>query len=105
MSQTLLIELLTEELPPKLLPRLAEAFRRGIAEALLAQQFSVASSTVEGYATPRRLGLTITHVLACQPDRTIERKGPARAAGFGADGKPTPALAGFARSCGVTVEE
>ncbi len=105
MSQTLLIELLTEELPPKLLPRLAEAFRRGIAEALLAQQFSVASSQVEGYATPRRLGLTITHVLACQPDRTIERKGPARAAGFGADGKPTPALAGFARSCGVTVEE
>src|SRR5487761_2249518 len=105
MRETLLIELLTEELPPKLLERIGAAFRSGISDALVAQDFAPADTLVEGYASPRRLALTIADVAARQPERTVIRKGPPRAAGFTAEGSPTLALAGFARSCGVTVEQ
>ncbi len=105
MRETLLVELLTEELPPKLLERIGAAFRSGIGDALISQDFAPADTLVEGYASPRRLALTVADVVDRQPDRTVTRKGPARAAGFTADGAPTPALAGFARSCGVAVEQ
>ena len=105
MRETLLVELLTEELPPKLLERIGAAFRSGISDALVAQDFAPADTLVEGYASPRRLALTIADVAARQPERTVIRKGPPRAAGFTAEGSPTLALAGFARSCGVTVEQ
>jgi glycyl-tRNA synthetase beta chain len=103
-SETLLIELLTEELPPRLLSRMGEAFAAGIADALKVRQFAPADAAVQGFASPRRLAVSVAHVAPRQPDRTVERKGPAKAAGFAADGSPSPALAGFARSCGVAVE-
>ncbi len=104
MRETLLIELLTEELPPKLLERMGTAFRAGISDALMAQDFAPADALVEGYASPRRLALTVCDVATRQPDHNVVRKGPACAAGFAANGQPTPALAGFARSCGVAVD-
>ncbi len=103
MRADLLIELLTEELPPKALPRLMEAFSHGIFEGLKGQHFIGAEAEPRPFATPRRLAVLGTDVLDKQPDRVSERKGPAVSAGFDVEGKPTPALAGFARSCGVDV--
>lgn len=100
----LLVELLTEELPPRSLARLSEAFSKGLFEGLQARGFLTARSAPQPFATPRRLAVRISEVLARQPDRVVERKGPSLAAGLDADGKPTPALAGFARSCGVAIE-
>lgn len=104
MSDTLLIELLTEELPPKSLSELSEAFAAGVHRRLLSDGFLLDGSTVEAAATPRRLAVIITRVLDCQPERAIERKGPAVASGLDAKGKPTQALLGFARSCGAPTE-
>ncbi|MEK7262655.1 MAG: glycine--tRNA ligase subunit beta, partial [Pseudomonadota bacterium] len=97
MRNDLLIELLTEELPPKVLPRLMEAFSRGVYEGLKEKNFLAADADPRPFATPRRLAVLVSHVLDKQADRIVERKGPAVAAGLDADGKPTPALAGFAR--------
>ena len=105
MRADLLIELLTEELPPKALPRLMEAFSHGVFERLKAQHFVSAEAEPRPFATPRRLAVLITDVLDKQPDRVVERRGPAVSVGFDAEGKPTPALAGFARSCGVDVSK
>jgi len=104
-GESLLVELLTEELPPKSLKRLSEAFARGIAEGLKEKQFTGETSKVEPFATPRRLAVRISGVVAKQADRTVERKGPSVQAGLGADGQPTPALLGFARSCGTDVKK
>jgi len=103
-SQTLLIELFTEELPPKALPRLAAAFAQGIADELKKLGFAAADATVVDYASPRRLAVTVAGVAAVQPDRQVEKKGPAVAAGF-KDGQPTPALLGFARSVGLAADQ
>ncbi len=102
MSQTLLIELLTEELPPKSLGALSDVFANEIAAGLKAQAFTAENSVVTAYASPRRLAVSISNVVALQPQRTVERKGPAVASGLDANGQPTPALAGFMRSCGVS---
>ncbi|AXE36560.1 glycine--tRNA ligase subunit beta [Chromobacterium phragmitis] len=102
MNATLLIELLTEELPPKALPRLAASFAQTIAEELKKAQFAAADAEAVVYASPRRLAVQLPGVLAVQPDQHVTRQGPAVAAGM-KDGQPTPALAGFARSCGVEV--
>jgi glycyl-tRNA synthetase beta chain len=104
MADTLLIEILTEELPPKSLRRLMEAFSKHLFDALNAQGFLSEHSAPTPYATPRRLAVRIAAVLPKQPDRVVERRGPAAAAGFDADGKPTTALLGFAKSCGVDVD-
>ncbi|MCD4484398.1 glycine--tRNA ligase subunit beta [Chromobacterium vaccinii] len=104
MNATLLIELLTEELPPKALPRLAASFAQTIAEELKKMQFAAADAEAVVYASPRRLAVQLSGVLAVQPEQRITRQGPAAAAGM-KDGQPTPALAGFARSCGVGVSE
>ena len=103
-TETLLVELLTEELPPKSLQRLSEAFAQGMLDGLRANAFIADGAQATPYATPRRLALTVPGVLAVQPDRVIERKGPAVSAGFDSEGQPTPALTGFAKSCGVTPE-
>ncbi|MHB8165898.1 MAG: glycine--tRNA ligase subunit beta, partial [Sulfuricella sp.] len=102
MQDTLLIELRTEELPPKSLNALGQAFASGIFEELKKRGF-VADTGFTAYATPRRLAASIAKVLDRQPDQNVTRKGPAVAAGFDAEGKPTPALAGFAKSCGADV--
>lgn len=102
MNARLLIELRTEELPPKSLQKLSHAFSNGIATALKVQGFVDDIGVMIAYATPRRLAVSIPQVAPIQPARQIERKGPAVVAGM-KDGQPTPALAGFARSCGVAV--
>jgi len=99
----LLVELLTEELPPRALARLMEAFSHGLTEALKEKHFLLPESVPQPYATPRRLAVVVSHVLDQQRDRIVERKGPAVANALGADGKPAPALLGFAKSCGVEV--
>ncbi len=103
MTDTLLVEILTEELPPKALARLMEAFSHGLFEALKEKHFLSPESEQRPYATPRRLAVSISGVLAKQADRVVERKGPAVASALDAHGKPTPALLGFAKSCGVDV--
>ncbi len=98
----LLFELGTEELPPTALrtlsDALAAAFLQGLEEAQLEH------GELTAYATPRRLALLIRDCALFQPDRKIHRKGPAVRAAFDADGNPTKAAEGFARSCGTTVE-
>jgi glycyl-tRNA synthetase beta chain len=105
MHKALLIELLTEELPPKLLPRLGEAFQRGIVDGLQQQEMLPGDTVITPFATPRRLAVLISAVAAQQSRRTVQRKGPSLRAGLDSEQKPTPALLGFARSCGVAVED
>ena len=99
----LLIELGTEELPPKALKKLSDAFTQGIVDGL--KQAGFETGAVKSYAAPRRLAVLIKEVPASQPDRDVERKGPNLKAAYDTDGKPTKAVEGFARSCGVTVDE
>jgi glycyl-tRNA synthetase beta chain len=100
-----LIELLTEELPPKALEKLSLAFADEIFSALKEQALTGANSVCTPFATPRRLALTITNVDAMQENRVMERKGPAVNAGLNADGSPTKALEGFMRSANVTFDK
>jgi glycyl-tRNA synthetase beta chain len=74
MNQTLLVELQTEELPPKALVKLGAAFANGIANGLKARDFLDADSVVTTYATPRRLAVAITNVRATSPDKAIREK-------------------------------
>ncbi len=99
----LLIELGTEELPPKALDRLSSAFMAGIEQQLV--QHGLGFSNIQRYASPRRLALLIDDLAIAQHDRVIERRGPAVAAAFDANGNPTKAVEGFARSCGVAVSQ
>lgn len=101
-TQDLLIEIGTEELPPKALRHLSEAFAQGIAGSLA--KAGVAHSAVRPYATPRRLAVMIESVAGAQPDSAVEKRGPAVAAAFDEEGNPTKAALGFAGSCGVAVE-
>jgi glycyl-tRNA synthetase beta chain len=103
MKHTLLVELLTEELPPKALQSLGATFAREVHKGLVEAAFVAADAAppADVLATPRRLAVLVHEVLAVQPDREIERKGPYVAQGLDARGKPAPALLGFARSCGV----
>ncbi|MCK4705783.1 MAG: glycine--tRNA ligase subunit beta, partial [Gammaproteobacteria bacterium] len=103
MSKDLLIELGTEELPPKALKKLSDAFTQGIVDGLTEAGFEIGD--VKSYAAPRRLAVLIKDVADAQPDRDVERKGPNLKAAYDAEGKATKALEGFARSCGVAVDE
>lgn len=99
----LLIELGTEELPPKALKKLSEAFTAGIVDGLKKAGFEI--SEFESFAAPRRLAVLIRSLAEAQGDRDIERRGPSLKAAYDADGKPTKALQGFARSCGVEPDQ
>jgi glycyl-tRNA synthetase beta chain len=101
-SDDLLIELGTEELPPKALKKLSMAFTQGIVDGLQKAGFEI--NAVESFAAPRRLAVLIKSLAAAQPDREVERKGPSLKAAYDSNGKPTKALIGFARSCGVEVD-
>ncbi|TFW32394.1 glycine--tRNA ligase subunit beta, partial [Massilia horti] len=74
MNQTLLVELQTEELPPKALAKLGAAFADGILKGLKARDFVEADSSATTYATPRRLAVSITNVRGASPDKTIREK-------------------------------
>ena len=102
MNAPLLVELLTEELPPKALKRLSIAFAVAITDYLKDKDF-IDHNDFEEFSTPRRLAVIVPRVLDKQLDRKVERKGPAVATALDAAGNPTPALLGFAKSCGVDV--
>ena len=93
MNQTLLVELQTEELPPKALAKLGAAFAAGIANGLKARDFLEADSVVTTYATPRRLAVTITRVRTTSPDKTIREKVLPVTVALDKDGNPTAPLA------------
>ncbi|HEC84501.1 MAG: glycine--tRNA ligase subunit beta [Candidatus Parabeggiatoa sp. nov. 1] len=97
----LVIEIGTEELPPKALQGLSEAFLSGLCSGFEQQHLSYDCAIP--FATPRRLAVFIEGMATGQADRQIERRGPAIAAAFDKNGQPTKAALGFARSCGVEV--
>ncbi|RAU48483.1 MULTISPECIES: glycine--tRNA ligase subunit beta [unclassified Pseudomonas] len=102
-AQDFLVELGTEELPPKALNTLAEAFLAGIEKGLQAAGLTYSAKQV--YAAPRRLAVLITQLATQQPDRSVNLDGPPRQAAFDADGNPTQAALGFAKKCGVDLSE
>jgi glycyl-tRNA synthetase beta chain len=101
----LLIEIGTEELPPKALDELTDAFAKGVCDGLAKRGIAADAANAKKYNSPRRLAVLVPSVGAAQPDQAIERRGPAVNAGLDANGQPTKALSGFAASCGVAVEE
>ena len=103
LAQDCLVEILTEELPPKSLRKLSAVFRQEVEDRL--RKAGVAFKSVEAYATPRRLAVMIKKLASATPDQIVERKGPAKNAAFDANGNPTPACVGFAKSCGVTADQ
>lgn len=102
MSRSFLVEIGTEELPPKALKSLHTSFADGIREGLAAAEVSF--DEVHAFGAPRRLAVLVEGVAERQPDQANERLGPNVANAFDASGQPTPAAAGFARSCGVPFE-
>lgn len=102
-ATTLLVEIGTEELPPKSLRSLATAFAADLGSRL--EEAGIVHGKLHWYATPRRLAVRIEAVAATQADIVHEKLGPALAAAFDSNNQPTPAAQGFARSCGVSVDE
>ena len=102
-TQDFLVEIGTEELPPKALKTLASAFADNITSELAKQELS--HGEVVWYAAPRRLAVRVNGLAASQSDKVVEKRGPAIAAAFDADGKPTKAAAGWAAGCGISVEQ
>lgn len=107
MSKTddLLLEIGTEELPPKELQKLSEGLAVSVLQALTSNRLTVESSCARAFAAPRRLAVHVTAVADRQTPQILERKGPAISASFTKDGAPTAAALGFARSVGVAVEK
>ena len=101
--QDFLVELGTEELPPKALKQLAAAFLAGVEKGLA--DAGLAFQTARYYAAPRRLAVLVEQLATEQPDRTQQMDGPPVKAAFDADGNPTQAALGFARKCGVELSE
>ncbi len=101
-TRDLLFELGTEELPPKALRTLMEALKEETASRL--RQAGLEYAYIQAYATPRRLTLLVHELTESQPDKIVERRGPAIQAAFDTAGNPTQAALGFAKSCGVTVD-
>ncbi|KKL01800.1 glycine--tRNA ligase subunit beta [Rheinheimera mesophila] len=101
--QDFFVEIGTEELPPKALKTLATAFADNITEELAKQNLS--HGDVSWYAAPRRLAVRVNQLALQQQDKVVEKRGPALAAAFDADGKPTKAAAAWAASNGITAEQ
>ncbi|WP_409075063.1 glycine--tRNA ligase subunit beta [Pantoea sp. C3] len=102
-DKTFLVEIGTEELPPKALRSLAEAFAAQVTAELDAA--NLAHGEVSWFASPRRLALKVATLSAAQPDREVEKRGPAIAAAFDAEGNATKAAEGWARGNGITVDQ
>lgn len=102
-TQPFLVEIGTEELPPKSLKKLAHALLDNFETLALAESLLPPGARNEVYFSPRRLALYAPALRLRQPDRNEERLGPAVAAAFDAQGRPTKAAEGFAHSCGVPV--
>ncbi|MFW5425686.1 MAG: glycine--tRNA ligase subunit beta [Methylophagaceae bacterium] len=102
-ARDLLIELGTEELPPKALKKLINAFEASIKQSL--EKAELSFTAIHSYAAPRRMAVVVNDLQERQQDRMIERRGPAVTAAFDDDGNPTKAVQGFARSCGIEVDD
>jgi glycyl-tRNA synthetase beta chain len=102
-EKTFLVEIGTEELPPKALRSLAESFAANVTAELDAA--NLAHGEVKWFAAPRRLALKISNLAESQLDREVEKRGPAISAAFDAEGKPSKAAEGWARGCGITVDQ
>lgn len=102
-SNHLLFELGSEELPPKNLLKLSNALLNNIVQGLNAAELIFTAS--KAYATPRRLAVLIENLSAAQPDKTVEKRGPALQAAFAPDGSPSKAALGFATSCDTSFEQ
>lgn len=102
-QQHLLFELGSEELPPKTLVKLSQALLDGVLQGLSAAELTFTGS--KAYATPRRLAVFIENLSTQQPDKVVEKRGPAMQAAFAPDGKPSKAAEGFAASCGTTFDQ
>ncbi|WP_413113696.1 glycine--tRNA ligase subunit beta [Thaumasiovibrio sp. DFM-14] len=102
-ERNFLIELGTEELPPTQLRTLAEAFKANFEAELTAAE--LAHQGIEWFASPRRMALKVTALAEGQADKVVEKRGPAVAAAFDAEGNPTKAAMGWARGNGITVEQ
>ncbi|HEX4051343.1 MAG TPA: glycine--tRNA ligase subunit beta [Steroidobacteraceae bacterium] len=98
----LLVELGTEELPPKALSAMSQAFAEALRSGLAASNIVLGS--VESFATPRRLAVLVRRVAAQQPDQLVHRRGPPVSVAFDAAGAPTRAASAFAASCAVGIE-
>ncbi|MCC4833998.1 glycine--tRNA ligase subunit beta [Shewanella sp. 10N.7] len=101
--ENLLIEVGTEELPPKALRKLAESFLANFTEELTKAELAFSDAT--WYAAPRRLAIRIEQLAVAQADKVVEKRGPAVAQAFDAEGNPTKAAMGWARGNGITVEQ
>ena len=102
-TQNFLVEIGTEELPPKALKTLATSFADNVEAEL--NQAGVTFDKIEWFAAPRRLAVKVLNLATQQPSKEIEKRGPAVSAAFDAEGKPTKAAEGWARGCGITVEQ
>ncbi|MDD1617943.1 MAG: glycine--tRNA ligase subunit beta [Methylococcaceae bacterium] len=102
-SKHLLFELGSEELPPKTLLKLSNALLNNIVQELNAAELTFTGS--KAYATPRRLAVFIENLASAQPDKIVEKRGPAIQAAFAPDGTPSKAAMGFAVSCGTSFEQ
>ena len=102
-EKTFLVEIGTEELPPKALRSLAESFAANLTTELDAA--NLAHGNVEWFAAPRRLAVKVSNLSAAQADREVEKRGPAIAQAFDAEGNATKAAEGWARGCGITVDQ
>ena len=102
-TQNFLVEIGTEELPPKALKTLATSFADNVEAEL--NQAGLSFDKIEWFAAPRRLAVKVLNLATQQPSKEIEKRGPAVSAAFDTDGKPTKAAEGWARGCGITVEQ
>ena len=102
-TQNFLVEIGTEELPPKALKTLATSFADNVEAEL--NQAGLSFDKIEWFAAPRRLAVKVLNLTTQQPSKEIEKRGPAVSAAFDAEGKPTKAAEGWARGCGITIEQ
>ena len=102
-TQNFLVEIGTEELPPKALKALATSFADNVEAEL--NQAGLTFDKIEWFAAPRRLAVKVLNLATQQPSKEIEKRGPAVSAAFDAEGKPTKAAEGWARGCGITVDQ
>ncbi|MDG6881840.1 Glycine--tRNA ligase beta subunit [Phocoenobacter uteri] len=102
-TKNFLAEIGTEELPPKALKKLGLAFAGNVEQEL--NQVGLTFDKVEWFAAPRRLAVKVLGLALVQPDKNIEKRGPAVKAAFDDQGNPTKAAEGWARGCGITVDQ
>lgn len=102
-TQNFLVEIGTEELPPKALKTLATSFADNVEAEL--NQAGLTFDKIEWFAAPRRLAVKVLNLATQQPSKEIEKRGPAVSAAFDAEGKPTKAAEGWACGCGIAVDQ